>query len=70
LENQFLIYGRADGSSRGCGSQNLNNEPEGIFGRRTVCDDVEDLYYTGYVETIVDDRNKFITFCRSCNTST
>jgi hypothetical protein len=63
LNNEFLIYGRAEGT------KSLNNEPDGVFGRKTVCDDVDDLFYTSYTETVTDDRNKFITFCRGCNTS-
>ena len=63
IENQFLLYGRANKRScSACG----NVESDGL-GTYTVCDDISNVYITGRSQTVINTDNKFLTFCRACN---
>jgi hypothetical protein len=63
VENEFLLYGRA--GRRECGNCGGLHEPDGL-GTYRACDDISNVYITGYTEEIVNTDNKFLTFCRSC----
>jgi hypothetical protein len=61
IENQFLLYGRAGRRCNRCGAE----DPDGL-GTYHACDDISNVYITGYSQTVVNEDNKFLTFCRSC----